>query len=211
MCAVHRRTEASLSRWEEGDEKKSKRAPVREDYDSRCLPIPEGLQGEHSRETPENFKSKEGEDKVPKRLWAGDGIRMKDSPIVSFSAGHISDAKDDTLLLYLANDYHWREARLVRFSGAGLAVLQFQNENKEVQLSRCVFVETAKFKNRVDTLACTEDYSKRVLDLPYGYRNEKLVVKWSRWNMRRDLRSKVKLWLEKAQDRSKMLSPREAA
>ena len=40
--------EASLSRWEEGDEQKLGKAPAWEDYDSRCLPIPARLQGIHS-------------------------------------------------------------------------------------------------------------------------------------------------------------------
>ena len=56
--------EASLSRWNEGDEQKLGKAPAWEDYDSRCLPIPARLQGEHSSHTPENFKSKEGKDKL---------------------------------------------------------------------------------------------------------------------------------------------------
>lgn len=54
----------------------------------------------------------------------------------------------------------------------GLAILKFKCKEKQVQLSRCTFVNATEFENRVDMMAQTEDYSKRGLTLPYGYRVE---------------------------------------
>ena len=118
--------EASLSRWEERDEEKLKSAPVWEDYDSRCLPIPTRLQGEHVLHTPDNLKSKKSGDKK-KRM---SGKEMVASPMMSFATGDSSYRTDATLVLYLANDFHWRGAKFVTVSGAGLAILKFQVQGK---------------------------------------------------------------------------------
>ena len=155
--------EASLSRWEDGDEQKLGKAPAWEDYDSRCLSIPARLQGEHSSHTPENFKSKEGKDKLNQKR--SDGKETVFSPMASIDR---SSGENETLVLYLANDFHWRGARLINISGAGLAILRFKCKDKEVQLSRCVFVDAVQFDNRVDLMAQADDYTKRGLDLPYG-------------------------------------------
>ena len=201
--------EASLSRWEEGDERKPNQAPVWDDYDSRCLPIPARLQGEHSLHTPENLKSEEGREKPSKKMSNGD--EMVVSPMVSLQTGDRSFDKDDTLVIYLANDFHWRGARLVNVSGAGLAILRFKCKEKEVQLSRCVFVDAVEFENRVDAMAQTEDYAKRGLELPYGYRKEMLMMRLCRWKSRKDLKAKISQWFDRARDSGKSVSPREAA
>ena len=82
-----------------------------------------------------------------------------------------SSSEDETLVLYLANDFHWRGARLINISGAGLAILRFRCKDKEVQLSRCVFVDAVQFDNRVDLMAQADDYTKRGLDLPLRVQN----------------------------------------
>ena len=133
------------------------------------------------------------------------------SPMISFVTEDGSCEKDDTLVLYLANCFHWRGARFVNVSGAGLAILKFKCKEKEVQLSRCVFVNAMEFENRVDMMAQTEDYSKRGLALPYGYRVEMLMMRLCRWSSRRSLRNRVRQWFEKAQVSAKSLSPREEA
>ena len=173
--------EASLSRWEE----KLKRAPVWEDYDSRCLPIPTRLQGEHAFHTPGNLGSKKRGDEKKKKS----GEEMVASPMKSFETGDSSFRTNDTLVLYLANDFHWRGAKFVTVSAAGLAILKFKCKDKEVQLSRCMFVNVAEFSNRVDTMAQTEDYSKRGLELPYGYKKEMLMMRLGRWSSRRSLKT----------------------
>ena len=199
--------EASLSRWEERDEEKLKRAPLWEDYDSRCLPIPTRLQGEHALHTPDNLKSKKSGDEKNKMS----GEEMVASPMKSFATGDSSYRTDDTLVLYLANDFHWRGAKFVTVSGAGLAILKFKCKEKEVQLSRCVFMNATEFRNRVDAMAQTEDYSKRGLELPYGYRKEMLMMRLCRWSSRRSLNAQLNLWFERAHDSVKSMSPREAA
>ena len=72
--------EASLSRWEERDERKLRKPPVWEDYDSRRLPIPTRLQGDHSLQTPENLKSKKSGDK--RKTVSGEDMVV--SPMTSF-------------------------------------------------------------------------------------------------------------------------------
>ena len=134
--------EASLSKWEEGDERKLGKAPVWEDYDSRCLPIPTRLQGDHSFQTPEKLKSKEKGD--TRKTVSEEDIAA--SPLLSYVTVSGSGEKDDTLVLYLANDFHWRGATFVNVSGAGLATLKFKCKEKEVQLSRCVFVNPLNLK-----------------------------------------------------------------
>ena len=89
--------------------------------------------------------------------------------------------------------------------------MKFRCKEKEVQLSRCVFVDAIEFESRVDTMAQTEDYSKRGLELPCGYRNEKLMLRLRRWNARRNLKNNIRQWFEKAYDSVRSLSPREAA
>ena len=63
------------------------------------------------------------------------------SPLLSHVTVSGSSEKNDTLVLYLANDFHWRGATFVNVSGAGLAILKFKCKEKEVQLSRCTICE----------------------------------------------------------------------
>ena len=145
---------------------------------------------DHSFQTPEKLKSKERGDK--RKTVSGEDIAA--SPPLSYVTVAGSGEKDDTLVLYLANDFHWRGATFVNVSGAGLAILKFKCKEKEVQLSRCVFVNATEFENRV---------------LPYGYRVEMLMMRLCRWSSRRNLRNRARQWFERAQCSAKSLSPRE--
>ena len=68
-----------------------------------------------------------------------------------------------------------------------------------------------EFENRVDTMAQTEDYAKRGLELPYGYRKEMRMMRLWRWKSRKDLKAKISQWFDRARDSGKSVSPREAA
>ena len=60
-------------------------------------------------------------------------------------------------------------------------------------------------------MAQTEDYSKRGLTLPYGYRLEMLMMRLCRWFSKKKITDMTRRWLERAQHSVKSLSPREEA
>ena len=137
------------------------RTPEWEDYTTRCLPVPDRLRGEHAKPTPENLTFK-GDAEDEELAGACADAMLKDSPIVSVANMTGYDAEDKGMVLYLASDYPWRGAKFLHFSGAVVAMVQFDGKQKEVQISRCEFAEADEYQPRVDTLACTTDFFKEV-------------------------------------------------
>ena len=176
--------------------------PTVEDYLKRGLQLPERLMGGHVRLTPENFVLDDAvydtvlaEAVNNEKKWLGDFF--DDSPIVTKveDSGSVSEGEEDSILvLYLANDFHWRGGQYPEMSGAGLALVRFDCRDKDVQISRCIFPDSEEYHRKVNTLACVQDFTMRGLNLPYGYQLEIILLRYSRMQAVKRLKASFKVW-----------------
>ena len=176
--------------------------PTVEDYSTRGLQLPERLMGEHVRLTPDNFVLDDAVyDTVlakavnNEKKWLGDFF--DDSPIVTkidYSGSSSEEDEDSILVLYLANDFHWRGAQYLEMSGAGLTLVRFDCRDKDVQISRCMFPDSEEYHRKVNTLACVQEFTMRGLKLPYGYQLEMILLRYSRMQAVKRLKASFKVW-----------------
>ena len=176
--------------------------PTAEDYSKRGLQLHERLMGEHVRLMPENFVVDDAvydtvlaEAVNNEKKWLGDFF--DDSPIVTKVEDSDSGSEgeeDSFLVLYLANDFHWRGGQYLEMSGAGLALVRFNCRDKDVQISRCIFPESEEYHRKVNTLACVQDFIMRGLKLPYGYQLEMILLRYSRMQAVKRLKASFKVW-----------------